>query len=362
MPYLVVRFFDRLTIRQWRAYVVVLAVAFATGWLLLYLFEPDGADLQQPQNYWWYFTVSGSSTGYGDLYPKTAGGRIGGTIIILTGVSVGLTLVMQLALMIERRRRKRMLGLAQLHQRGHLVVVGYREDQLLELIRQVRADNKSARMPVVAVFFPGQLVDENPHDDTYDVIRWNESALERANLGHAQAVYINAPSDDQSVHLLVQVTAKLTAAGNTAAHVIVGIGDHARYQEILSSASLIRPGTEVVSSSNVTTVSDAIQNPGVSVIYEQLQSNLDPGASLYRIDIPQGNGVNHLWSWFEVAVHLMQLGYNLLGYAESHRPDAVFRLTPGPDAFIRGGYSIVVVGPDRPVLDWSQARLTAEVR
>jgi hypothetical protein len=190
------------------------------------------------------------------------------------------------------------------------------------------------------------------------VVRWVTSGPHRANLAAAAALYRNAPDDNLSLVTLVDVNARLREAGRDSTHVVVGLNDHDRYQEILGTLGHIRPGTELVQAGSMTMVSDAIQNPGVAVIYEALASNLDAGASLYRVDIPKYPGAPAKWGWFELSSRLLILGYTLLAVGDSDSPSASFRLTPGPDVVISCGQSIVVVGEQRPDIRWDHLRTT----
>ncbi len=155
MPIVLLRLVNRITGRSWRVPALVLAAAFLAGWLLIAVFEEPGAEIKDPVGYVWYFIVSGTTTGYGDLSPATTGGRIGGVIIIVAGLTAGLVMFAELTLWMGKGRVMKANGLAHLHKRDHVVVIGYDRDALRGIIAQLRADREFVKTPVVAVFWPG---------------------------------------------------------------------------------------------------------------------------------------------------------------------------------------------------------------
>ncbi|MFA1545720.1 ion channel [Actinomadura chokoriensis] len=351
MPIVLMRLVNRIAGRSWRAPALVLAAAFLTGWLLIAVFEEPGAKIKNPLDYLWYFVVSGTTTGYGDLSPATAGGRIGGVIIIVAGLTAGLVMFAELTLWMGKGRTMKANGRAHLHKRGHVVVVGYEREALRAIIGQLRADPAFVKTPVVALFWPEELAGENPDPDLYDVIANDDTAYERACLEKARTVLIAARSDDETVRVMLGVSAYLRRNGEPPVHLLAGLRDGGRRAEITEALELVSADIEPVDIDDPAVVAVAIRNPGVAGIYHNLASTLDSDGTLYRVDVPEDAGE---WPRVDVAIFLLRRGSTLLAVGESHRPNARFRLTSVPDETIRGGQSLAVVAPDRPVIPWRE--------
>ncbi|MFB4311767.1 potassium channel family protein [Actinomadura sp. GTD37] len=351
MPIVLMRLVNRITGRSWRAPALVLAAAFLVGWLLIAVFEEPGAELKNPLDYVWYFIVSGTTTGYGDLSPKTAGGRVGGVVIIVAGLTAGLVMFAELTLWMGKGRMMKATGRAQLHNRGHVVVIGYEREALRAIVGQLRADPQFAKTPVVALFWPEELAGENPDPGLYDVVANDDTAYERACLEKARTALVVARSDDETVRVMLGVSAYLRRNGEPSVHLLAGLRDGGRRAEITEALSLVSADIEPVDIDDPAVVAVAIRNPGVAAIYHNLASTLDADGTLYRVDVPEDAGE---WSRTEVAIFLLRRGSTLLAVGESHRPNARFRLTSRPDETIRGGQSLAVVAPERPEIPWAE--------
>ncbi|MCP9949352.1 potassium channel family protein [Actinomadura madurae] len=351
MPIVLLRLVSRITGRSWRVPALVLAGAFLLGWVLIAVFEEPGADLKNPSQYVWYFLVSGTTTGYGDLAPETVGGRIGGVLIIVAGLTAGLVLFAELTLWMAKGRTMKANGQARLHRRRHVVIVGYEREALRAVIGQLRADPAYARTPVVTIFWPGQLTGENPDPDLYDVVAFDDTAYERACLEHARTAVVVGHSDDETVRVMLGLAAYLRRKGAPPVHLLAGVRDGGRRAEITEALDLISADIEPVDIDDPAVVAVAIRNPGVAAIYHNLASTLDSDGTLYRVDVPEDAGE---WSRLDVAVFLLHRGSTLLAVGESHGPNARFRLTALPDERIRGGQSLAVVAPERPEIPWHE--------
>ncbi|GAA3926068.1 hypothetical protein GCM10023085_04130 [Actinomadura viridis] len=351
MPFVLMRVVQRIGARAWRGPALVLAAAGLLGWTLIAVFEKPGSELRNPAHFLWYFFVSGTTTGYGDLYPETAGGRVGGAIVIVAGLTAGLMLFAEATLWMAKGRTMKANGRARLHHRRHIVIIGYERDRLRAVIRQLRADPEFVRAPVVTVFWPGQLTGENPDPELYDVVLLDDTAYDRARLADARTVLVVGRNDDETVRVMLGVGAFLRRHGATAPHLLAGVHEGGRRAEIGEALDLIGDGIETVDIDDPAVVAVAIRNPGVASIYHNLASTLDADSTLFRVDVPEGAGE---WPRLDLAIFLLRRGSTLLAVGDSHRPNARFRLAAAPGETVRGGQSLAVVAPDRPVIPWGE--------
>ncbi|WP_344589019.1 potassium channel family protein [Actinomadura vinacea] len=345
------RVVHRIAERAWRGPALVLLAAAVLGWLLVAVFEKPGAEIRDPLHYLWYFFVSGTTTGYGDLYPETTGGRIGGAIVIVAGLTAGLMLFAELTLWMAKGRTMKANGQARLHHRRHIVVIGYERDGLRAVIGQLRADPEFAKTPVVTVFWPDQLPGENPDPDLYDVVLFDDTGYERAGVQDARTVLVAGRNDDETVRVMLGVHAYLRRHAAAGTHLLAGVHDGGRRAEITEALELIGGGIEPVDLDDPAVVAVAIRNPGIASIYHNLASTLDSDSTLFRVDVPEDAGE---WPRLELAIFLLRHGSTLLAVGESHRPNARFRLAAAPGEIVRGGQSLAVVAPERPKIAWHE--------
>lgn len=345
MPIGVLRLLHTLGARAWRLPAIVMVLALIAGWVLIYTFEAGDAEIRQPLNYLWYFFVSGTTVGYGDMFPKTGGGRIGAVLIIGSGLTAGLMLFAELTLWMAKGRTMKATGHAKLRHIRHIVVIGYERSGLQAIIGQLRADPKYAKTAVVTVFWEDQLSGENPDPDLYDVVAYDDTAFERANLEMARTVLVAGRTDDETVRVMLSVSAYLRNHDDEAVHLLAGVHDGGRRMEIDEALGLISPNIEPVDIDDPAVVAAAVRNPGIASIYHNLASTLDSDGSLFRINIPDDAGE---WTRMDLAVFLLGRGCTLLAVGDSRRPSARFRLTAEPGELVRGGQSLAVVAADRP--------------
>ncbi|HEX2313425.1 MAG TPA: ion channel [Thermomonospora sp.] len=350
MPALMSRLLHTLGATAWRIPALVMTAALAAGWALIRLCEPADAEIRDPLNYLWYFFVSGTTTGYGDLFPVSAGGRIGGVLIVGAGLTAGLMLFAELTVWMARGRTLKANGMARLHHEDHVVVIGYERELVRHVIAQLRPDPKYRRTPVVAVFWDGQLTGENPDPGEYDVVRYDATGLDRAGVDRARTVFVHGRTDDETIRVMLAVTARARERGRDGTHFVAGLRDSHR-AELREALLLVDPDIEAVDLDDYTVVADVIRNPGVASVYSNMASTLDSDGSLFRVDIPEGAGE---WSRMDVAVFLLRRGCTLLAVGESHRPNARFRLLGEPGERVRGGQSLAVVARERPDPPWRE--------
>jgi hypothetical protein len=357
MPIIVLRVVHRIAARSWRVPALVMLGAAVLGWLLIVAFEKPDAPIRNPAQYLWYFLVSSTTTGYGDLSPESAGGRVGGVVVIVAGLTAGLMLFAELTLWMAKGRTMKATGRARTHHRGHVVIIGYERDGLRKIIGQLRADAHHARTPVVTVFWPDQLIGENPDPDLYDVVAYDETAYERAALADARTVLVIGRNDDETVRVMLGVQAFLRRNGDGkgggvfAQHLLAGVHDGGSRKEITEALELIGPEIEPVDIDDPAVVAAAIRNPGVAQIYHNLASTLDSDSSLFRVDVPEDAGA---WPRLDLAIFLLRRGSTLLAVGDSHRPGARFRLAAEAGEIVRGGQSLAVVARDRPEIPWNE--------
>ncbi len=167
--------------------------------LLAYLLEggADGAFANLGDAAWWT-VVTISTTGYGDLVPKTPGGRIVGALAILAGMGLLSVFTATVASALTARRIQEEKGLQKVKAHHHVVICGWNGHAQRVIEGLVHG---SAVEPPEMVLV-NQLPEETINDIIHHYHHWKvkyvrgdfcyEATLRRANLEAASAVLVLA--------------------------------------------------------------------------------------------------------------------------------------------------------------------------
>lgn len=167
----------------------------------------------------WWWVVTSTTVGYGDIVPVTTGGRMVAIVAIVTGFAVyanTLTLVVESVYQFVERRH---LGTTALRLRGHVVMCEYTA-VADELLQQLDAYPQLAGKDIVIV---SDLVARNPYPRHHFVrgVPLNPVVLSNACIQHADIVFIFAnlrfsDPDIKTLHAATRIRKM-----NPAAHILV---------------------------------------------------------------------------------------------------------------------------------------------
>lgn len=355
MPSALLRFVYRVTARSWRLPALAVFTVFWLGWLLMWSFEPEGSKIRNFGDYVWWWIVTSSTTGYGDLFPVTLGGRIGGSLVIVTGLTAFLTLVGLANVYFQARRRRKMIGHVPMHHSGHVVIVGLRSHlRIMEIIKELRAGTTHNQAPIVVCFRQGELPGEKPADWPFDVIDMEHPDwAARANLQAADTIVIDLGDDVYGpVKTLEIVDWFADHHGGFKAdrkpEIEYVVSDSNRRHGVTRLLQERCPGIDIVAFDDTTLVAHAIQNPDVAAVWVNAASNLDGDGTLYRVHVPLIRGPV---TWHELAIWLLEHDMTLFG-VKTACVGSKFTLVPSRQIQISTGAVIIVVAAQEPSLDW----------
>jgi len=139
--------------------------------------------------FWWFF-VTTSTVGYGDIVPSTSGGRLVAIVGILIGFYLFTNLVAIITESVQQFVERRRLGLVAVHCKNHIVVCDYTAvaDEMLQSMRTI--EGFEDREVVIVT----DLVQQRPYSDFHFVrgVPFSPEALKRANTKDASYVLIFA--------------------------------------------------------------------------------------------------------------------------------------------------------------------------
>jgi Trk K+ transport system NAD-binding subunit len=258
--------------------VAVVVFVFVTSWPLMALAEPAGSELTGFGSYWWYFVVTASTVGYGDLSPATTGGHVVGAYVIVGGIATLTTMFAKLAAALEQAKGRRMQGTETVRASGHTVLVGYTAGRTERIVAQLLADG----VPEV-VLCAGDEVQVHPMPaQPVQFVRGEPTAagvLARAGVDRAAAVLVDMADDNEALAVAVTVD-----HATPAAHVVVTLRDMERAELLRYVDRRIR----CVQWHTPRMVTEELTSPGIAEVYAELMTA--GGADTYSVTLPVSLG------------------------------------------------------------------------
>ncbi len=188
---------------RWYLVPMFVLLVFSISWPLMWWFEPVMA---HPRDYYYWFITTISSTGYGDITPKTTGGRVIAVSLMTVGfVALGMVLGQVTALLISLAQR-RLKGVSKVtHLNNHVVIIGWDHEHGPELIAQLNANDPHDIAVLVA---PDQLAERPFADDRQLHFRrgllTDEQILSEV-CARAKTVIVDVDGDDAVIVLTARV-------------------------------------------------------------------------------------------------------------------------------------------------------------
>ena len=214
----------------------------------------------------YYYLVSATTTGYGDLAPVTQAGRLIGVLFVLPGGIALFTAVLGKMLTgIGQLWRRRMMGLNDYgDRRGHFVVLGWHDDFTHRLVEMLASERTPGTPPTVLV---AKALERNPLPELTDFVRTDRlaspEALARSGARRARALVVRGQNDDETL-----AAALVAAHCNETTHIV------AYFQDERTAAMLRRqePRIEAIASMSSELLVRAAHDPGASVVASLLFS------------------------------------------------------------------------------------------
>jgi voltage-gated potassium channel len=138
----------------------------------------------------WWWIVTSTTLGYGDIVPMTWPGRIVSVFTIVVGFFIFANMVAIIAESVHAFVERKNFGTAQVKARNHIVICEYTAIAD-ELIQSLPTSKTLAEMNVAII---SDLVSQNPYPQHHYVrgVPINPAALKQANIEYAAYVFIFA--------------------------------------------------------------------------------------------------------------------------------------------------------------------------
>ena len=330
MPFALMRLWRRLGRLSWLVPVGVVLVVFLSSWALMAIAEPE-ADLVRPENFWWYFLITSSTVGYGDLFPVTVPGRLVAAYVVFGGITTLTMIFARVATALENTRSRRMQGLTSHRHRGHVVVIGYTPARTERIITDLLSD--SDRDLVICAWDDQTAQHPMPSEPRVHFVRGDltdEEVLDRANIAAAHAVLVDARDDNEAVS--VAIAAERAATG---VHTVVALRDLERRRTVAK----VDPTAHCLQWHSVTMIVEELQDPGIGLVYQEL-SNAG-GVSTYSTVLPAESPELSYGDWQQA------LGREYGATVLAMQLDGQVRVSPGWRTSVPAGSTLYYVSARR---------------
>ncbi|WP_347902274.1 ion channel [Pseudomonas purpurea] len=261
----------------WAGLAIALGVHIATAYLgLLALGE---LPLTNPTTFLYFYLTTTLTVGYGDLAPQTPAGRIFvATWVMLGGIALLTAAIGKTTGSVIDVWRKGMKGKGDYTGKtGHTVLIGWEgssSERVIELLLQDETSNDNL------IVICDATLEENPMPGKASFIKGESlssaALLLRAGVPGAERVLVRTRSDDLTLATVLAVN-QLKPAG----HVVAHFND----SEIAALAGSYAPNLECTSSMAIEMLVRASQDPGSSVVINELLC-VGQGATQYLMKLP----------------------------------------------------------------------------
>lgn len=175
--------------KQTRFLGILLVVSFSVSFILFWMYERHvNPTIRSAGDVLWWWLVSSTTVGYGDISPLTVQGRFAGAITIITGIYCYTNFIHLTAEKLHSIMHRDRLGTAQIRCTGHIVICEYTAfaDELLQALPQYP---ELARRDAVVVT---DLVTVNPYPHTFFVrgVPISTVSLQQANIKEADYIFV----------------------------------------------------------------------------------------------------------------------------------------------------------------------------
>lgn len=262
-----------------RAYIAIATVTWGAlglfalahlvlSWLLLAL-AGEAALTGEPVTFLYFYVVTATTVGYGDMSPGGDWGRIVGAFFVLPGGIAVFTAVLGKAVAdLGTFWRRAMNGLGDYSQRtDHTVVLGWQGVRTRRLIELLTVDLAASPEPDERIVLVSKSLTENPLPEALDFVIADAlstpSALERAGVAGARAIVVRGEDDDET---LAATLAAASAAPGT--HIVAHFEDE-RAADLITRQC---PSVEAIGSLSAELLVRSSRDPGSSRVADLLFS------------------------------------------------------------------------------------------
>ena len=333
---------------SWFSILSLLAIHALLSWSLLYL--AGEYELTHFSSYIYYYVVTTSTVGYGDLSPSTFEGKL---IVALIQIPLGLAifgaLLGKLGRSVSRVLRQIMTGEKSFSEEdSHILIFGWHENRTEKIIKHILGDNKRQKRKILLCvtndiehpFLDNQLVEFAKLKSLTQ-----DEELTRVAVTKADRIIVDCDNDDQTFTCAL----KLSSLVKDECHISANFSDDTKIEMLNRYTKNI----ESNSSKTAEILVRSMQDPGSSRLQEEMMSTLC-GDTQFSTQIPLEVGMHKFGDLF---FHLKQKHNAILLAVAEDRIGVKMHLNPASDFNVMPGQILHYVSSDRIIaneINWAQ--------
>jgi len=234
----------------------------------------------------WWFIVTITTVGYGDISPATLLGQISGIVVILGGIGLGALLIGNVVSTLITFRGRKMKGLGDyVSMENHVVVMGWHGVHTERIIDQIRLDKHSRK-----VILCSESLEELPQGyapmfmlkevNFVKGVLSSEDVLHRAGVKTADKIIIYGKNDEETI---LTALAVISCDDGDKADITVLIDSEDNVHHVERLTKFHGSKISIVKSLDTDLIVQEMQDKGVAKIFEILLDN-GSEATPYRLD------------------------------------------------------------------------------
>ncbi len=262
-------------------------------------------------SYSYYYTVTASTIGYGDMSPSSEYGQLFATLFLIpVAVSIFAALITKAISTMTNEIQKIKDGFGDFSKsKNHTLIVGCNPKQTDKLLREIEHTD--------AVVVTAS--DCRPADQSVHIVRADSLAsvpdLLRAGIKGAKQIVVMGRDDQETLLAALAVTSLIDKDRH-----VVAYFDSQATADILEANC---KNVETVTDNSVAQLARSLDDPGASHVIANLVSTADP-VSLRSVALNNTNK-NNIWYVKHLADSLLRVNATLIGYGSKEKPTMVLR-------------------------------------